>query len=121
MIDKDSIKSLAGRYDRVQETIDEHKEDQKAIMGAVKAAQIEPAAFKSALKLQKLKPTKLKAWLDSFDACRDALGLDAQMDLEDTIRALDESETETEVHFPGQGPLKFGGKHRKARRQSYDA
>lgn len=88
IVEAGKIRELEAAVERMQDRADEAKEDLKAAMDAVGAAGLNKAAFKSALKLKKLKPVDLKSWLNTFDAVRDAIGLDAQMDLEDAIEAM---------------------------------
>lgn len=85
MIDQDTIKKLAAAVEHQAVRADEAKEDLNSAYAAAKAEGLDLAAFKASMKLRKLDPHKLQAWLDTFDRCREALGLDAQMDIEDAL------------------------------------
>lgn len=87
IVPKGKIQQLATAVEQMQDRAELAREDVKAAMDAVGHAGLTKAAFKSVLKLRKLPPQKLGAWLRTFDAVRDALGLDAQGDLEDAIEA----------------------------------
>jgi hypothetical protein len=85
-VNLNNIRDLDVKVDRLEVAAEGQKEDLKSMIDAGCAAlRICKDAFKSARKLRKLKPGDMKAWLDSFDACRDALGYDAQIDLLDQI------------------------------------
>lgn len=79
----DDIRRYSTRLDKQQDAVDGEKDSLKAIYEEVKRNGIRPDALRSARKLRRLKPADLRAWLTTFDACREALGLDAQMDIED--------------------------------------
>lgn len=118
-IPQEKIRELAAAVEDRKLKADEAKEDLNSAFAAAKAKGLELGAFKSAMKLRKLDPVKLKAWLDTFDACRDALGLDAQQDLEDAIAALERAageDGEIEIRDgDGKTLARFGKGIRKAR------
>ena len=87
------IQDLDRRVERLEELAEGPKDDVKTTLDAGCAAlRIRKDAFKSARKLRKLKPGDMKAWLDTFDACREAFGYDAQIDLVDQINEAAEDE-----------------------------
>jgi hypothetical protein len=85
LMSKNAIIELTRKIDQQQDFCDGEKEGLKALYESVKGFEMRSDAFKSALKLRKMKPTAMTSWLHTFDAVRDALGLDAQLDLEDHI------------------------------------
>ena len=89
IVEAGKIRELATAVEQIQERADLAREDVASAVAAAKAAGIDPKALKLALSIRKAKPAKAKVFLDSFDACRDALGLDDQLDIEDAIDAAE--------------------------------
>jgi uncharacterized protein (UPF0335 family) len=123
MMDRENIRTMADRLEATTADVKERQEDVKAVTEAVGNAGCDKAAFKLAVKLRGLEPLKAKAFLDSFDACRDALDLDAQLDL---IDAINETEANDPTVRIGDGPeMKLSTFKKAARRvggrPSYDA
>lgn len=87
MLPNHEILALVTRADNQGDTVDGERQSLRAIFGEAKAAGLQPAGMKAAMKLRKLKPQTMKAYLDTFDAVRLAIGLDNQLDLEDSIAA----------------------------------
>lgn len=73
------------RLERAEESAAGEREGANAIAKAAEAEGHIAAAMRLALRIDKMKPGKKAAFLRSFDTCREALGLDAQIDLEDAI------------------------------------
>lgn len=87
MPDSSTIIRMAAAVDVAQQGADEAKAELKATFLDAEVQGLHIGAFKSALKLRKLSPVEQRAWLDCFDACREALGLGAQTDVEDILPA----------------------------------
>ncbi len=87
MVDSGRIRELALALEQMQERASEAREDVKAATEAAKDAGLDPAAMKLCLRLKAGKSVKTNAFLNTFDLCRDALGLDGQLDIEDAIAA----------------------------------
>jgi hypothetical protein len=88
----DDIRTLVSAYDESDTRAVQAGEDRRAVVDAAKTQGLHPGGFASALKLRKLKPEKMQAWLRTFDRTRAALALDAQLDLEDAIDEADKKE-----------------------------
>lgn len=86
----DDVKRIAAAYETAMARAVLHKEDAQAAVDTAKALGIDPAAFKLGIKLKALaqrKPGKVRSFLKSLDEMVQGLDLDAQLDLEDAIKA----------------------------------
>lgn len=81
----DDIRKLNGLLDHAEDMLAGEREGLNAIYDKGKADGIHPGAMKSARRLAKAKPGDRRLWFATFDAAREALGLDAQLDLEDAV------------------------------------
>lgn len=84
------IKEIVDKLDAKDGDIDELKADKKAVLEGAESIGLRKDALKSAMKLRKLEPAKLTSWFISFDRVVEALGLRAQLDLEQAIEAADD-------------------------------
>lgn len=89
VVESGKIRELASAVGQMNDRLNLAKEDAKAAMDAVGAAGLNKQAFKLAMRLKDMDQAKARVFLDSFDACRDALDLDAQLDIEDAIEAAE--------------------------------
>ena len=118
---KDEILELTKKIDQQQSFYDGEKEGLKSIYDSLLGFEMRPDAFKSALKLRKMKPTAMQAWLDTFDAVRDALGLDAQLDLEDVIDRQSAAEATVEIARKAWDALPERSRQAAAQEKAADA
>ena len=113
MLSKDEILELTKQIDQQKSFVEGEQEGLKSFYDSLLGFEMRPDAFRTALKLRNLKPGALTAWLHTFDAVRDALGLDAQLDLEDAIAAQEKAADE-ELGI-GKGKTKGNGRSKSRR------
>lgn len=80
------LRALLGRLEDALEHVSVEREGATAIAKEAQKMGHVPAAATKALAVSKMEATKAQAWLRTFDACRVALGLDAQSDFEDAVK-----------------------------------
>lgn len=81
------LRDLLSRLDDALQHVADEREGATAIAKEAKKLGHVPAAAKRALLVSKMKPTDAQAWLRTFVQSCEALGLDAQHDLEDDAPA----------------------------------
>lgn len=119
---QDDIRKLATAAEQMAQRLELAKEDAKAAMDAIGAAGLNKQAFKLAMRLKDMDGVKAKSFLDTLDACRDALSIDAQLDLfeapelsDDEIEAGQRFAAEPASHADESLAAAVGSAIRKAR------